>query len=142
MSPVPICVALAVCLYAARAIAAGDRALPAVVTKNAAVLARCPKPKPLTPEQESAQRLIEAHQLIEREGGQAYARDPELQQRVIAALRVDPRIARSAITVQARRRNIELTGCVRTRGQARQVEARVRRVDGVVDVWNELRLAR
>ena len=120
--------------------AAGDRALPVVVTQDTDVLARCPKPPPLTPEQASAQRLIAAHQLIEREGGQAYARDPELQQRVVAAMRGDKNLAHSAITVETRRRNVELTGCVRSVVQAKRAEKRVRGVTDVLDVWNQLKV--
>src|SRR5437762_1857024 len=108
--------------------AAGDRALPVAATQDAGVLARCPKPPPLTPEQASAQRLIEAHQLIEREGGQAYARDPELQERIVAAMRGDKQLVHSAITVETRRRNVELTGCVRSVAQARRAEKRARSV--------------
>jgi hypothetical protein len=122
--------------------AAGDRALPVVVTQDAAVLAHCPGPAPLTPEQASAQRLIEAHQLIEREGGQAYAQDPALQGRVVAVLLADRRLARSAITVETRRHNVELTGCVRSPAQKKRAEARVKGVPGVRDVWNRLELTR
>jgi hypothetical protein len=108
--------------------------------------AACPTvpPPTLTLEQMRAQ----AHQRAERgtscclagtcECGGAYKRDPEINARVVAAIRGDVRFRAASIWVTTTRKFVTLQGCVRTPAQKRALERLVRRQQGVALVWNEI----
>ena len=107
--------------------------------------AACPtvQPPTLTPEQMRAQ----AHSRVERgtscclagtcECGGSYKHDPEINARVAAAIRNDPRFRDSSIWVTTTRKFVTLQGCVRTPAQKRALERLARRQTDVALVWNE-----
>lgn len=104
---------------------------------------------PLLDEQ---QMRAQAHSRAERgtscclagtcECGGAYKRDPEINERVIEALRRDLRFRDTSIWVTTTRAFVTLQGCVRSRAQRRAVERLVTSVAGVAVVWNETVLAK
>lgn len=107
--------------------------------------AACPPVSPpvLTVEQMRTQ----AHQRVERgtscclagtcECGGAYKRDPEINARVVAAIRNDARFRDTSVWVTTGRGFVTLQGCVGTTGQRRALERLVRRQKDVALVWNE-----
>lgn len=107
--------------------------------------AACPTvpPPTLTPEQMRAQ----AHSRVERgtscclagtcECGGSYKHDPEINARVAAAVRNDPRFRDASIWITTTRKFVTLQGCVRTPAQKRALERLVRRQPDVALVWNE-----
>jgi Predicted periplasmic or secreted lipoprotein len=107
--------------------------------------AACPTvpPPTLTPEQMRAQ----AHSRVERgtscclagtcECGGSYKHDPEINARVAAAIRNDPRFRNASIWITTTRKFVTLQGCVRTPAQKRALERLVRRQPDVALVWNE-----
>ncbi len=108
----------------------------------------CPQtPPPLvTPERF---RII-AHERAERgtycalegkcEPGGAYKHDPEVNERVRAAIAEDKRFATTSIWVTTNRRFVTLSGCVRSLGQQRALTALVRKQSGVDRVFDETRV--
>jgi BON domain len=106
----------------------------------------CPRPLgPLITEQEMR---TQAHGRIERgtscwlakkcEDSNVYKRDPEIQQRVLQAIRADARFARSSVWVTTERRYVTLQGCVGSASEQRALVARVVGVDGVEHVFDQL----
>jgi hypothetical protein len=109
-------------------------------------LAPCPQPEgPLITEAEMRQL---AHGRIERgtscwlakkcEDSNAYRRDSEIQQRVVDAIRSDRTLARSSIWVTTERRWITLQGCLQAPALRAALIDKVRRVDGVEEVFDQL----
>ncbi len=105
----------------------------------------CPEaPPPLLTEE---QFRIVAHERAERgtycalegkcEPGGAYKRDPEVNERVRAAIAGDKRFATTSIWVTTTRRFVTLSGCVRSRGQQRALVAFARKQPGVDRVYDE-----
>ena len=96
------------------------------------------------------QMRMQAHQRAERgtscclagtcECGGAYKRDPEINARVVAALRGDKRFRDTSLWVTTTRKFVTLQGCVRTTLQKRALERLVRRQQDVAVVWNETRV--
>ena len=112
--------------------------------------AYCPPPEgPLITEQ---QMRALAHARIERgtscwlakkcEDSNAYRRDPEIQGRVIDALRAQPAFAGSSIWVTTERHWVTLQGCAESaRVRAKLVEE-VQRVNGVEEVFDQMVVGR
>jgi len=105
----------------------------------------CPEARPsVLTEQEMR---VSAHERAERgtscclagtcECGGAYKRDPEINERVAAAIRNDSRFRDTSIWVTTTRKFVTLQGCVRSAGQKRALEVLVRRQPDVAIVWNE-----
>jgi len=105
----------------------------------------CPVSSPplVTPEQ---MRII-AHERAERgtycalegrcEPGGAYKRDPEVNERVRAAIAQDKRFANTSVAVTTTRRFVTLTGCLRSAAQHRTLTAFVKGLPGVDRVFDE-----
>jgi hypothetical protein len=108
----------------------------------------CPETKPplLTPEQ----LRIVAHERAERgtycalegrcEPGGAYKHDPEVNERVRAAIAADRRFANASLWVTTTRRFVTVSGCVRSAAQKRALGALVRKQEGVDRVFDETRI--
>ncbi len=108
--------------------------------------AACPE---VAPPYVSQERMhIIAHERAERgttcalegrcEPGGAYRRDPEVNERVRAAVASDRRFADTSIWVTTTRKFVTLQGCVRTRAERRALVAFVRAQPGVERVLDEL----
>jgi len=108
----------------------------------------CPASSPplVTPEQ---MRII-AHERAERgtycalegrcEAGGAYHRDPEVNERVRAAIAGDKRFADTSVAVTTTRRFVTLTGCVHSQAQRRALADFVKAQSGVDRVFDETRV--
>jgi hypothetical protein len=108
----------------------------------------CPPSSPplVTPEQ---MRVI-AHERAERgtycalegrcEPGGAYRRDPEVNERVRAAITQDKRFADTSVAVTTTRRFVTLTGCVHSSAQRRALVDLVKAQSGVDRVFDETRV--
>jgi hypothetical protein len=108
----------------------------------------CPETQPplVTPEQ----LHIIAHERAERgtrcalegkcEPGGAYKRDPEVNERVRAAIAGDKRFATTSVWVTTTRRFVTLSGCVRSAAQQRALATLVRKQPGVDRVFDETRI--
>jgi osmotically-inducible protein OsmY len=100
----------------------------------------------VTPEQ---MRII-AHERAERgtycalegrcEPGGAYRRDPEVNERVRAAIARDKRFAGTSVAVTTTRRFVTLTGCVHSATQRHALVALVKAESGVDRVFDETRV--
>jgi len=109
---------------------------------------RCPSSSPpqVTPEQ---MRII-AHERAERgtycalegrcEPGGAYRRDPEVNERVRAAIAQDKRFAGTSVAVTTTRRFVTLMGCVHSASERRALVDLVKAQAGVDRVFDETRL--
>jgi hypothetical protein len=106
----------------------------------------CPRPEgPLITQAEMRQQ---AHGRIERgtscwlakkcEDSNVYRRDPEIQQRVLQAIRPDERFALSSVWVTTERRYVTLQGCVGSVEIKSRLLARIRGIDGVEQVFDQL----
>ena len=107
--------------------------------------AACPAVSPpvLTVEQ----MRMQAHERVERgtscclaktcECGGAYKHDPDINARVVAAIRDDARFRNASVWVTTMRKFVTLQGCVRNSAQKRALERMVRRQRDVALVWNE-----
>jgi len=106
----------------------------------------CPRPEgPLITQAEMRQQ---AHGRIERgtscwlakkcEDSNVYRRDPEIQQRVLQSIRNDPRFAQSSVWVTTERRYVTLQGCVGSVETKSRLLARIRTVEGVEQVFDQL----
>jgi hypothetical protein len=106
----------------------------------------CPRPEgPLITAEEMRQQ---AHGRIERgtscwlakkcEDSNVYRRDPEVQSRVLQAIRSEPLTARSSLWVTTERRYVTLQGCVDSARVRRILIERVRGTDGVDGVFDQL----
>ncbi len=107
---------------------------------------RCPRPEgPLITE---AQMRQQAHGRIERgtscwlakkcEDSNAYRRDAEIQQRVLHSIRTDPTLAASSVWVTTERRFVTLQGCVGSAATKSKLLARIRAVEGVEQLFDQL----
>jgi hypothetical protein len=107
---------------------------------------RCPRPEgPLITEAEMRQQ---AHGRIERgtscwlakkcEDSNAYRRDAEIQRRVLQSIRSDATFATSSVWVTTERRYVTLQGCVGSAETRSKLLARVRAVEGVEQVFDQL----
>ena len=105
----------------------------------------CPAAKPpILTEQEMR---ISAHERAERgtscclagtcECGGAYKRDPEINERVAAAILGEKRFRDTSIWVTTTRKFVTLQGCVRSAAQKKALEQFVKRQPDVAIVWNE-----
>src|SRR5580704_2234255 len=107
--------------------------------------ASCPSAKP--PVLTEQEMRVQAHGRAERgtscclagscECGGAYKRDPEINERVIAAIRGDKRFRDSSVWVTTMRKFVTLQGCVRSRQQSNALERLAKRQSDVALVWNE-----
>ena len=105
----------------------------------------CPAAKP--PALTEQEMRTTAHQRVERgtscclagtcECGGAYKRDPEINDRVVAAIRADKRFRDTSVWVTTTRKFVTLQGCVRTTAQMHALERLVKRQLDVAIVWNE-----
>lgn len=106
----------------------------------------CPRPEgPLLTQAEMRQQ---AHGRIERgtscwlakkcEDSNVYRRDPEIQQRVLQAIRRGDSFAQSSVWVTTERRYVTLQGCVGSVGMKSRLLDRVRGVAGVEQVFDQL----
>jgi hypothetical protein len=71
------------------------------------------------------------------ECGGAYKRDPEINDRVIEALKGDTRFRNTSVWVTTTRKFVTLQGCVRSAAQKKALERFVKSVPDVQVVWNE-----
>lgn len=106
----------------------------------------CPRPEgPLITQAEMRQQ---AHGRIERgtscwlakkcEDSNVYRRDPEIQQRVLQAIRGDASFAQSSVWVTTERRYVTLQGCAGSGEVKSRLLARVRAVEEVEQVFDQL----
>lgn len=107
--------------------------------------ASCPMAKP--PLLTEREMRIQAHERAERgtscclagtcECGGAYKHDPEINDRIIAAIRDDKRFHDTNLWVTTMRKFVTLQGCVRSESQRKALERLVKRQPDVAIVWNE-----
>ena len=107
--------------------------------------ASCPAAKP--PVLTEQEMRVQAHGRAERgtscclagtcECGGAYRRDPEINDRVVAAIRREKRFRDTSVWVTTMRKFVTLQGCVRTTAQRKALERVVKRQPDVAIVWNE-----
>jgi hypothetical protein len=107
--------------------------------------ASCPPAKP--PVLTEQEMRVQAHGRAERgtscclagtcECGGAYRRDPEINDRVIAAIRGEKRLRDTRVWVTTTRKFVTLQGCVRSATQKKALERLVKRQLDVAIVWNE-----
>jgi hypothetical protein len=107
--------------------------------------ASCPAAKP--PVLTEQEMRISAHERAERgtscclagtcECGGAYKRDPEINQRVAAAIAGDRRFRDTSVWVTTTRKFVTLQGCVRSAAQKKALEQLDKRQPDVAIVWNE-----
>jgi BON domain len=71
------------------------------------------------------------------ECGGAYRRDPEINARVVAAIRGEKRFRDTSVWVTTMRKFVTLQGCVRSATQKKALERLVKRQPDVAIVWNE-----
>ena len=105
----------------------------------------CPAAKP--PVLTEQEMRATAHQRVERgtscclagscECGGAYKRDPEINDRVVAAIQADKRFRHTSVWVTTTRKFVTLEGCLRTQAQRKALERLVKRQPDVAIVWNE-----
>jgi hypothetical protein len=119
-------------------------------TQATAGYAGCPEAKPsVLTEQEMR---VSAHGRAERgtscclagtcECGGAYKRDPEINDRVAAAIKADSRFAKTSVWVTTTRKFVTLQGCVRNAAQKKALERLVKGQPDVAIVWNETTVGR
>lgn len=107
--------------------------------------ASCPPAKP--PVLTEQEMRVQAHGRAERgtscclastcECGGAYKRDPEINGRVVAAIRGEKRLRDTGVWVTTMRKFVTLQGCVHDATQKKTLEQLVRRQPDVAIVWNE-----
>jgi osmotically-inducible protein OsmY len=107
--------------------------------------ASCPAAKP--PVLTEQEMRVQAHGRAERgtscclagtcECGGAYRRDPEINDRVVAAIRGEKRFRDTSVWVTTVRKFVTLQGCVRSATQKKALERLVKRQPDVAIVWNE-----
>src|SRR5215469_14071351 len=71
------------------------------------------------------------------ECGGAYKRDPEINARVVEAIKSDARFRNTSVWVTTTRKFVTLQGCVRSAAQKKTLERFVKRQADVAIVWNE-----
>jgi hypothetical protein len=99
----------------------------------------CPRPEGPRITEEEMRR--QAHGRIERgtscwlsgecADSNVYRRDPEVQQRALAAVRAEPVLARASVWLTTERRWVTVDGCLPTAAAHAALLARLRAVDGV-----------
>ncbi len=107
--------------------------------------ASCPSAKP--PVLTEQEMRVQAHERAERgtscclagtcECGGAYKRDPEINDRVAAAIRSDKRFRDTSVWVTTMRKFVTLQGCVRSGSQRKALERLAKSQPDVAIVWNE-----
>jgi hypothetical protein len=105
----------------------------------------CPDAKP--PVLSEQEMRISAHERAERgtscclagtcECGGAYKRDPEINVRVVDAIRSDSRFRTTSVWVTTTRKFVTLQGCVRSAAQKQALERLAKSKADVAIVWNE-----
>jgi len=106
---------------------------------------RCPVVAP--PMLDEAEMRAQAHSRAERgtscclagtcECGGPYKHDPEINERVVAAIRSDRRFGGTSVWVTTTRGFVSLKGCVRNPAEQNALARLAKRQSGVVLVWNE-----
>jgi hypothetical protein len=119
-------------------------------TQATAGYAGCPDAKP--PVLTEQEMRTTAHGRAERgtscclagtcECGGAYKHDPEINDRVAAAIKADSRFAKTSVWVTTTRKFVTLQGCVRSVGQKKALEHLVKGQPDVAIVWNETTVGR
>ncbi len=71
------------------------------------------------------------------EPGGAYKRDPEINERVRAAIAADPRFGKTSIWVTTTRKWVTLAGCVRSARERRALVEAVRALAGIDRIFDE-----
>jgi hypothetical protein len=114
-------------------------------TQATAGYAGCPDAKP--PVLTEQEMRTTAHGRAERgtscclagtcECGGAYKHDPEINDRVAAAIKADSRFAKTSVWVTTTRKFVTLQGCVRDAAQKQALERLVKGQPDVAIVWNE-----
>jgi hypothetical protein len=107
--------------------------------------AACPTAAP--PVLTEQEMRVQAHERAERgtscclagtcECGGAYKRDPEINDRVVAAIRGNQQFRDTSVWVTTMRKFVTLQGCVRSGPQKKALERLVKRQPDVAIVWNE-----
>jgi hypothetical protein len=105
----------------------------------------CPEAKP--PVLTEEEMRVSAHGRVERgtscclagtcECGGTYKRDPEINERVAAAIKADARFANTSLWVTTTRKFVTLSGCVRSSAQKKALERLAKAQSDVAIVWNE-----
>jgi osmotically-inducible protein OsmY len=114
-------------------------------TQATSAYAGCPAAKP--PDLTEQEMRVQAHERAERgtscclagtcECGGAYKRDPEINERVAAAISDDRHFRDTSVWVTTTRKFVTLQGCVRSPAQKRALGELVKRQPDVAIVWNE-----
>lgn len=141
------CLAIALCAASAPAPAADQVQLDPFAQATAG-MAACPAIKPRL--FSVAEMRTEAHARSERgtrcalegtcEAGGAYKRDPEINERVRAAIAADPRFADTSVWVTTSRKWVTLKGCVRSNSQRNVIVKSVSKRPSVERVFDELKV--
>ena len=107
--------------------------------------AGCPTAQP--PVLTEQEMRTTAHQRVERgtscclagtcECGGAYKRDPEINDRVVAAIRGDTRFRNTSVWVTTTRKFVTLQGCIHSAAQGKALQRLVKDQRDVAIVWNE-----
>jgi len=110
--------------------------------------AGCPAAKP--PVLTEQEMRISAHERAERgtscclagtcECGGAYKRDPEINARVVDAIKSDARFRNTSLWVTTTRKFVTLQGCVRNAAQKKAIERFVKSLADVQIVFNETKV--
>lgn len=105
----------------------------------------CPEQKP--PVLTEEEMRVSAHGRVERgtscclagtcECGGTYKRDPEINDRVAAAIRANAQLTNTSVWVTTTRKFVTLSGCVRNNAQKKALERLVKGQSDVAVVWNE-----
>ena len=74
------------------------------------------------------------------ECGGAYKRDPEINARVVDAIKSDARFRNTSLWVTTTRKFVTLQGCVRNAAQKKALERFVKTLADVQIVWNETKV--
>jgi len=74
------------------------------------------------------------------ECGGAYKRDPEINARVVEAIKSDARFRNTSVWVTTTRKFVTLQGCVRSGAQKKALERFVKSLADVQIVWNETKV--
>jgi len=141
-----LCTALAATASRAADPAPGDLVLLDPFAQATRGFAACPEIKP--PYVTLERMHIIAHERAERgttcalegrcEPGGAYKRDPEINERVRAAIAAERKFADTSVWITTTRKFVTLQGCVRTKAERRSLVAFVTKLPGVERVLDDL----
>jgi hypothetical protein len=116
--------------------------------KATAAYAGCPVVSP--PVLTEQEMRASAHSRAERgtscclagtcECGGAYKRDPEINARVVEAIKADSRFRNTSVWVTTTRKFVTLQGCVHSAAQKKALERFVKALPDVQIVWNETKV--